>query len=347
MAINKVEYGGNTLIDLTSDSVTSESLLSGVTAHDKSGNPITGTFDSDKYIEKTGDASNTTVTFTQATNRANISSKEKLSVIMGKIAKFFADLKTVAFTGKYSDLSGTPGVVSKTANGLCPKNGGTTTKFLRDDGTYAEPTASVSGLSTLEQVTAAATAGNVTAPVGAGAVNELNSSLADGNMSFSIGEDGAPYATYKVGADTVTKKLGSDGNGKFAYYALKMLKATMTLTLKYDDIGFKPNYIMYTANINISDNGYVNVPFADGGGYFSNAWNKNGKLYKSSGALTNIVFNENDVTMTFYNNGWTWPSNKAAILIIFSKLEESCMPKSNSNMDLYIPFGRVIHEFDE
>lgn len=189
MAINKVEYGGNTLIDLTSDSVNSESLLSGVTAHDKSGNPITGTFDSDKYLEKTGDASNTTVTFTQATNRANISSKEKLSAIMGKIAKFFADLKTVAFTGKYSDLSGTPGVVSKTANGLCPKNGGTTTKFLRDDGTYAEPTASVSGLSTLEQVTAAATAGNVTDPVGAGAVNELNSSLRDSSSgeSFNYG----------------------------------------------------------------------------------------------------------------------------------------------------------------
>lgn len=185
MAINKVEYSGNTLIDLTSDSVTPETLLSGVTAHDASGKKITGTFNSDKYLEKTGDASNTTVTFVQATNRANISSKEKLSVIMGKIAKFFADLKTVAFTGKYSDLSGTPGVVSKTANGLCPKNGGTTTKFLRDDGTYAEPTALVSGLSTLEQVTAAATAGNVTDPVGAGAVNELNSSLEELETSLS------------------------------------------------------------------------------------------------------------------------------------------------------------------
>ena len=204
MAINKVEYGGNTLIDLTSDSVTPENLLPGVTAHDASGKKITGTFDSDKYLEKTGDASDTTVTFVQATNRANISSKEKLSVIMGKIAKFFADLKTVAFTGNYSDLSGTPGVVSKTENGLCPKNGGTTTKFLRDDGTYAVPTASVNGLSTLEQVTAAATAGNVTDPVGAGAVNELNSSL--GGVSQFIVDDSTGKITgykTKAGADTV------------------------------------------------------------------------------------------------------------------------------------------------
>lgn len=43
MAINKVIYGGNTLIDLTSDSVTKDKLLAGYTAHDKSGELIEGT----------------------------------------------------------------------------------------------------------------------------------------------------------------------------------------------------------------------------------------------------------------------------------------------------------------
>jgi hypothetical protein len=49
MAINKVIYGGNTLIDLTGDNITPADLLSGKTAHDKSGASITGTctFDSD------------------------------------------------------------------------------------------------------------------------------------------------------------------------------------------------------------------------------------------------------------------------------------------------------------
>lgn len=42
MAINKVEYGGDTLIDLTADSVTEETLLEGETAHDASGKAITG-----------------------------------------------------------------------------------------------------------------------------------------------------------------------------------------------------------------------------------------------------------------------------------------------------------------
>ena len=49
MAINKVIYGSETLIDLTGDTITASDLLSGKTAHDKSGAVITGscTYDSD------------------------------------------------------------------------------------------------------------------------------------------------------------------------------------------------------------------------------------------------------------------------------------------------------------
>lgn len=41
--INKVEYGGDTLIDLTSDTVTEDTLVEGYTAHTRSGASITGT----------------------------------------------------------------------------------------------------------------------------------------------------------------------------------------------------------------------------------------------------------------------------------------------------------------
>lgn len=47
MAINKIIYGGNTLLDLTGDTVTEDKLLSGITAHDKAGNVITGSCDYD------------------------------------------------------------------------------------------------------------------------------------------------------------------------------------------------------------------------------------------------------------------------------------------------------------
>ena len=43
MAINKVVLGDETLIDLTSDTVTADSLLEGATAHNKAGELITGT----------------------------------------------------------------------------------------------------------------------------------------------------------------------------------------------------------------------------------------------------------------------------------------------------------------
>ena len=43
MAVNKVIYGGNILIDLTTDTITADKLASGITAHDASGKIITGT----------------------------------------------------------------------------------------------------------------------------------------------------------------------------------------------------------------------------------------------------------------------------------------------------------------
>lgn len=49
MANSKVVFYGETLIDLTGDTVAAAKLLEGITAHDKAGEPITGTctYDSD------------------------------------------------------------------------------------------------------------------------------------------------------------------------------------------------------------------------------------------------------------------------------------------------------------
>lgn len=43
MAVNKVVYNNETLIDLTNDTVTTNDLIEGVVAHDKSGTRINGT----------------------------------------------------------------------------------------------------------------------------------------------------------------------------------------------------------------------------------------------------------------------------------------------------------------
>jgi hypothetical protein len=72
---------------------------------------IIGTFDKSKVgLDNVPNVATNdqTPTFTEASTRANIASGEKLSTLFGKIKKFFADLKTVAFTGSYNDLSNKP-----------------------------------------------------------------------------------------------------------------------------------------------------------------------------------------------------------------------------------------------
>lgn len=42
MAINKVNFGGQTLIDISQDTVNKDTLLAGATAHDANGDPVVG-----------------------------------------------------------------------------------------------------------------------------------------------------------------------------------------------------------------------------------------------------------------------------------------------------------------
>lgn len=70
-----------------------------------------------KMLPKTGEASNTTAVFQDASSRANLESGEKLSVLFGKISKWLTDLKTVCFTGSYNDLSNRPNLHAVATSG--------------------------------------------------------------------------------------------------------------------------------------------------------------------------------------------------------------------------------------
>lgn len=63
-------------------------------------------------------------TFTEASTRANIASGESFTTILGKIKKFFTDLKTVAFTGSYNDLSNKPTIPAAQVNSDWNANSG-------------------------------------------------------------------------------------------------------------------------------------------------------------------------------------------------------------------------------
>lgn len=56
-------------------------------------------------LDKTGDGSDVSVVFDEAAERGNVSSGDTLSVLLGKVRKWFAGLQAVAFSGKTADLT--------------------------------------------------------------------------------------------------------------------------------------------------------------------------------------------------------------------------------------------------
>lgn len=94
--------------------ITQAAVPTKVSAFENDANYLTEHQDITNKLDKTGDGSNVTATFTQAGERTNIATGEKLTTIFGKISKYLADLKLVAFTGKYSDLSGLPTIPTVT-----------------------------------------------------------------------------------------------------------------------------------------------------------------------------------------------------------------------------------------
>lgn len=78
-------------------------------------------------------------TFTEAGTRANIVSGESFSTIFGKIMKWYTDLKAVAFSGSYTDLSNQPTIPSAANNGqlTIQQNGSNVQTFTADQATNA------------------------------------------------------------------------------------------------------------------------------------------------------------------------------------------------------------------
>ena len=96
-------------------------------------------------LDKTGDGSNVTAAFTAASTRANVATGEKLSVLFGKIAKWFNDLGWLAFkdTVTTNDVSaGIKASLNKADSAVnVPVTAADNGKFLRViNGTWAAAT---------------------------------------------------------------------------------------------------------------------------------------------------------------------------------------------------------------
>ena len=121
MAINKVIYGGRTLIDLSGDTVTADKILDGFTAHDKKGEAITGTC---KYDVDSSDATAAVAEILQG-KTAYVRS-QKLTGTMknnGAVAGTISS-KDEEYTVPqgYHDGSGKVGIVNTEKEKLVPAN---------------------------------------------------------------------------------------------------------------------------------------------------------------------------------------------------------------------------------
>lgn len=177
--INKVIYGGNTLIDLTSDTVTAADLAYGKTAHDKSGAVITGTSTKDST---TTDA-NATASEILYSKTAYVN-KNKITGEMpnrGAVTGTISTLSPYTIQNGYHDGSGTVSISSTEAGKIIAGNIKSGVTILGVEGSYSGEAVAVESNknvtpSTLQQVITPSTNYDYLAQVTVAAIPYVESS---------------------------------------------------------------------------------------------------------------------------------------------------------------------------
>ena len=132
---SKIVYFGETLMDLTEDTIDAASLLSGKTAHDKTGAPITGTC---TYDSDTTDA--TAVEAEILLGKTAYVNKKKVVGTMankGKVELKIIDKNKVSIPAGYHDGSGSAAIDETEAAKLIASNIKSGVEILGVTGDYA------------------------------------------------------------------------------------------------------------------------------------------------------------------------------------------------------------------
>ena len=253
------------LVSLTSsgniaDSGVSKSVLSSKT-ESSGGTDLSLVTTGEKYTWNRKVSDNPT--FTQATNRANIASGESFSTLFGKIMKWFADLKDLAFISK-------------------PTSGQTTT-WLRGDGTWVAPPND----NTWTAMVGATSSANGTA--GYVGVNPPSNGYntkywrADGTWTVPPDNNTIPSAYCDTAAGTAAKTASCSGytltsNTYLHVIVVNANTSQNALTLNVNGKGAKPIYINGSAS---SSSNYT-LP----AGSYIVFYNGTNYYFRTDGALT-------------------------------------------------------------
>ena len=131
-------------------------------------------------LELDGDGSQVTASFTPAETREAIATGETAATLWGKVSKWLSDLKAVAFSGQYADLTGTPTAMTPTAHASTHGTGGADAITPASIG--AQPTITATGLlkgNGEGGVTAASAGTDYQSPLSAGTDYATPTQLAD------------------------------------------------------------------------------------------------------------------------------------------------------------------------
>lgn len=152
------------------------------------------------------------VEFNEATSRQQINSGESVKTLFGKLRKFLADLKAVAFSGAYGDLSGTPDLTQYASKS---KYGDTTINVGRKAGTAGGIRSTAEGYNTTAS-------GDYSHAEGASTTASGNRSHAEGYLctassgnSHAEGNNTTASGTHShsEGDNTIASGIGSHAGG--------------------------------------------------------------------------------------------------------------------------------------
>lgn len=188
---NKIIYGGQTLIDLTGDTVAADKLLEGYTAHDKSGATITGTCD---YDAKTTDAnaiadeilSGKTAYVNKSKVTGTMPNRESANVVV-------SSLQGTAIQNGYYDGSGKAVIDSTSSTNLIPSNIRNGVAILGVTGTMSGEDSlnidsiNVTPYTTAQTITAASKGLDYISQVSVAAIAYTETDNAQGGKTITIG----------------------------------------------------------------------------------------------------------------------------------------------------------------
>lgn len=138
-------------------------------------------------LELDGDGSQVTASFTPAETREAIATGETAATLWGKVAKWLSDLKAVAFSGQYADLTGAPTAMTPKAHAATHATGGA--DAITPSSIGAQPSVTASGLlkgNGAGAITAAQAGTDYQAPLAAGMDYATPSQVAEKQDAIAV-----------------------------------------------------------------------------------------------------------------------------------------------------------------